>query len=132
MFQTNSSLLSVIHPLRFSTASEQLKQAEAFIRSNTDSKVCVYIIVKNYFLKQKALITKKIKELINVLTGPMRDDPYIYSLSEQIDKQSQLAVGNVAPFTSSLPDVNGKKSSEIGHQGQVHSAQLRASECSQP
>ena len=27
-------------------------------------------------------------------------------------------------LTSSLPDVNGKKSSEIGHQGQVHSAQL--------
>ena len=33
---------------------------------------------------------------MNVLTGQLRDDPYIYSLSEQIDKQSQLAVASGA------------------------------------
>jgi peroxiredoxin len=105
----NEQLTAFLQSIRYGSApqSEQLKQAEAFIRSNTDSKVCVYII-KNYFLKAEKPDYKKIKELIGVLTGPMRDDPYIYSLSEQIDKQSQLAVGNVAPYFS-LPDVNGKR-----------------------
>lgn len=82
-------------------------KAEAFIRSHPASLVSVYLIDK-YFVQVRRPDSKRIRELVEPLTGDLRDRPYLQELVEKLDAMDRVSKGRTLPFFQTL-DAEGVK-----------------------
>lgn len=91
------------------TPSEQALQqkAEEFIQQHHSSFVSLYLLDK-YFVQKDSPDFKKIKKLIEVMTGVLQDKLYIERLNETISQAEKTEIGKYAPFFS-LPNAKGEK-----------------------
>lgn len=91
------------------TPSEQALQqkAEEFIQQHHSSFVSIYLLDK-YFVQTDSPDFKKIKKLIEVMTGVLQDKLYIERLNESINQAEKTEIGKYAPFFS-LPNGKGEK-----------------------
>lgn len=82
-------------------------KAEAFIREHHSSLASAYLLNK-YFIRQEKPDYKKIKELIDVMTGALLDQPSIEKVSKYIDQLEKVEDGKNAPYFN-LPNAKGEK-----------------------
>lgn len=73
------------------------EKAEAFIKSHNSSPASIYLL-KEVFLQKPQPNFQKIKELINHMTGELKDRPYIVSLLKQIKEEEKVFPGKSAPY----------------------------------
>ncbi|WP_455584301.1 thioredoxin-like domain-containing protein [Bacteroides sp.] len=83
------------------------KTAETFIRQHNSSFVSIYLLDK-YFVQKEKPDFKKIKELIDVMTGLLQDKPFIEQLTEYISQIEKVDKDKTAPFFS-IPNAKGEK-----------------------
>ena len=84
-------------------ASKDIKdKATDFIKSHASSPVSVYLLNK-YFIQESNPDYKKIKELIGLINGPVKDSPFIQQIIKSMNSKSALAEGKAAPYFN-LPD----------------------------
>lgn len=88
--QTESSVLI--------KANNEIKdKAEAFIREHNSSLVSSYLLDR-YFVQQPNPDTKKIKELVAVLSGSAKETPFIQQLIKMMNAEKIVNIGNQAPY----------------------------------
>lgn len=88
------------------------EKAEEFIRQHNSSLVSIYLLDK-YFIQNESPDFRKIKELLNGLTGTLQDRPYLEILSEYITRVEKVNTGKVAPFFN-LTNEKGEKITRMG------------------
>ncbi len=75
------------------------EKASAFIHTHTFSPISLYLIDK-YFVQVENPDATKIKELVNIMSGSLKDSPYMQQLSKTINTDEALAIGKQAPYLS--------------------------------
>lgn len=83
------------------------QKAEAFIREHHSSLASAYLL-NEYFIRQEKPDYKKIKELIDVMTGGLLDQPSIEKVSKYIEQLEKVEDGKNAPYFN-LPNAKGEK-----------------------
>lgn len=83
------------------------QKAETFIREHHSSLASVYLL-NHYFILQEHPDYRKIKELIDVLTGTLLDQPSIEKVSDYIEQLKKVEDGKTAPYFN-LPNAKGEK-----------------------
>lgn len=83
------------------------QKAEEFIMKHHSSFVSLYLLDK-YFVQKDSPDFKKIKKLIEVMTGILQDKLYIEQLNEAISLSEKTETGKYAPFFS-LTNIKGEK-----------------------
>lgn len=84
-----------------------IENAEKFIREHPSSMASIYIIDR-YFVSVPKPDFDKIKAMVDLLSGEMKDRSYIVSLKEMLD-YGTLSTGNSAPYFQT----EGKKGESI-------------------
>ncbi|WP_321334299.1 TlpA disulfide reductase family protein [uncultured Bacteroides sp.] len=107
----NEELTTLQTALNTSKLSEKELESrvETFIRQHDSSIVSIYLL-KKYFVEKANPDLTKIKQLIALMNGELRDNPYIDQLSSNISKEESIGIGKPAPFFS-MPNANGKRTS---------------------
>lgn len=83
------------------------EKAETFIREHHSSLASAYLL-NRYFILQENPDYNKIKELIDVMTGMLLDQPSIEKVSDYIDQLEKVKDGKTAPYFN-LPNAKGEK-----------------------
>lgn len=86
-------------PLLVKTQDEIKKKAEVFIRNHTTSPASIYLL-NRYFIQASEPNITKIKDLTNVMSGRLKDDPFIQNLVRSMSILSSVEVGKLAPSFS--------------------------------
>lgn len=76
---------------------QQQAKAEAFIRSHTSSLASIYLLRKYLVLVPDPDLAK-IKELINIMSGTLKDNSSINELSDFLQDTEKTAIGRSAPY----------------------------------
>lgn len=87
------------------------EKAEAFIRQHHSSLASTYLLDK-YFIRKEQPDYGKIKDLIDLLTGALLDQPSIEKVSEYITRWESVIDGKPAPYFN-LPNAKGEKVSRM-------------------
>lgn len=84
-------------------ANKEIKEkAEAFIRAHISSLASVYLLDR-YFVQETNPDIGKIRELVAVLSGSMKDSPFMQQVTKLINAEKAISVGKQAPYFY-LPD----------------------------
>lgn len=83
------------------------EKAEEFIRKHHSSLVSIHLL-NTYFVQKTSPDFKKIKELIELMTGTLQDNPMIEKIKAYTEQEEKVAVGRTLPFFS-LPNAKGEK-----------------------
>jgi peroxiredoxin len=82
-------------------------EVDSFIHKNPSSPVSVYLL-DTYFVKKAQPDYGKIKQLMEAMTGQLRNKPYVEKLKAIIDLSEKAEQGKIVP-SFGVPDTNGKK-----------------------
>ena len=86
-------------------ATKEIKEkAAAFIHSHTSSLVSAYLLDK-YFVQEENPDYKKIKELESIMSGSIKDSPFMQQIIKHINLAETLKEGKKAPYFY-LPNPN--------------------------
>jgi len=86
-------------------ATKEIKEkAAAFIHSHTSSLVSAYLLDK-YFVQEENPDYKKIKELESIMSGSIKDSPFMQQIIKHINSAETLKEGKKAPYFY-LPNPN--------------------------
>lgn len=80
--------------------------ATAFIRNNLTSPACLYVLDK-YFVRRPSPDLQAIKDLIEGMTGELKERLYIENLLSKIETAEKAQKGKIATYFQ-LPDAEGK------------------------
>lgn len=83
------------------------EKAEDFIRAHTSSLVSVYLLDK-YFVQTPRPDYERISHLAELLTGELKDRPYLTQLLEKLESAQKMTQGRQIPFFQTT-DADGKK-----------------------
>lgn len=83
------------------------QKAQEFINSHPSSLASIYLLEK-YFVQKSQPDYHRIKQLIEPMTGELKDRPFIDNLLTLIQEEEKVAVGKSAPYFR-LPDRKGKQ-----------------------
>ncbi|KAA6347588.1 Thiol-disulfide oxidoreductase ResA [termite gut metagenome] len=87
------------------------EKVDSFICKNNSSPASIYLLDK-YFVRTERPDNKRIKLLIEAMTGELQDKPYIQRLKEIADRVKDMESGQTIPsFT--LTNIKGKKISRF-------------------
>ena len=104
----NEDLTAFNEEVRNAKLSEKAltEKAEKYIKDHPASLVSLYLL-NRYFVQIPNPDLKKIKSLIEPMTGELKDRPYIENLSNELQRVEKLAVGTPLPYFH-LRNVSGK------------------------
>ena len=89
------------------TPRQRTQAAEEYIESHLTSLTSLYVL-DHYFVKQPKPDTKRIKRLIEDMTGELKDRNYIQNLLRDIETLEKAVIGKSAPHFQ-LMNQDGKK-----------------------
>lgn len=82
-------------------------EVKTFIQANPASLAGIYLLDR-YLVKQPAPDYKQIEELVDLMSGELKDRPYVDELQDNIRQEEDASIGKAIPFFQ-LPNVEGKK-----------------------
>lgn len=85
-----------IKALKEATPDSIRYKAEEFIHSHPFSLVSIYLL-DTYFVKVENPDLDKIRQLIEPLSGELKDRPYLMNLSERLENEEKSETGKIAP-----------------------------------
>lgn len=113
----NEQMTLLLNSLKGMKELQAEKTVEKMIRENPSSFLNIYLL-RHYFVEKETVDYAKVKQLISLMNGKLRDDAFIFALNELADSKEQVAIGRYA-MGFNTPDAKGVSQSMGNYNNQV-------------